>query len=100
MKQSTRRSAGRRMALAALSFGAAAVVLAAAPGQQQPPTFRAGIDLIAVDVQVVNRSGEPIPSIQPDRFSVTIDGRQRKVISADVVRHSEGEVSAATTSNT
>ena len=61
--------------------------------RQQEPTFRAAVELIAVDVQVVDRSGQPIASIKPDKFSVTIDGHQRRVVSVDLVRHEDGGVS-------
>src|SRR5262249_50454575 len=45
--------------------------------------------LIAVDVQVVDQDGRPIVSMSPDKFAVTIDGHQRKVVSVDLIRHSE-----------
>lgn len=54
----------------------------------QVPTFRAGVDLVAVDVQVVDRNGEPIVNLDPARFSVSIDGHKRRVVSVDQIRHS------------
>jgi VWFA-related protein len=57
-------------------------------GQSQSPTFRASVDLIAVDVQVVDSSGRPISSIDPRKFEVTIDGKRRRVASADLVQAS------------
>ena len=56
-----------------------------APAAQQA-TFRATVDLVAVDVQVVNRDGMPIPNLGPEKFEVTIDGRKRRVVSANFVR--------------
>ena len=44
-----------------------------AAGAQQA-TFRATVDLVAVDVQVVDRDGLPIPDPGPKEFEVTIDG--------------------------
>jgi VWFA-related protein len=64
----------------------------AASSPQQPPTFRAGVDLVAVDVQVVDKDGQPMVSLSPDKFSVTIDGHERRVISVDLIRHSEDPV--------
>ena len=52
----------------------------------QQATFRATVDLVAVDVQVVDRDGRPIPNLGPEKFEVTIDGRRRRVVSADFVR--------------
>jgi len=54
-------------------------------GQRPPPTFRSGLDVIAVDVQVVDRNGAPVPGLGPDKFEVTINGRRRRVLSAELV---------------
>jgi len=67
-----------------------ASVLVSAPSAQQP-TFRASVDLIAVDVQVVNRDGKPLTGVTSDKFDVTIDGRRRKVVSVDLVQHAQPE---------
>ena len=63
-------------------------------GQQQDarPTFRSGVDLIAVDVQVVDRDGKPIPALTIADFDVRIDGRKREVVSADLVSYDPGIV--------
>ena len=61
----------------------------------QQPAFRAGVELIAVDVQVVTSSGLPIAGLSPDKFEVSINGRRRRVVSAEMVRY---EVVASTTS--
>ena len=69
-------------------------VLAAATlsaGQQQdatqkpPTTFRSGLDVIAIDVQVIDRNGMPVSGLGPDKFEVTINGKRRRVMSADLV---------------
>lgn len=52
---------------------------------QKPPTFRSGLDVIAVDVQVIDRNGVPVPELGPDKFTVTINGRRRRVLSAELV---------------
>src|SRR5205823_1735520 len=54
--------------------------------QTQQPTFRASVELIAVDVQVVDNNGRPIGNLGAEKFGVTIDGRQRRVASVDLVR--------------
>jgi VWFA-related protein len=68
----------------------------------QQATFRATVDLVAVDVQVVDRDGLPIPNLGPEKFEVTIDGRKRRVISANFVRSvttttTEGDAPLAST---
>lgn len=57
----------------------------AAARQGPVPTFRAGVDLIPVDVQVVGPDGQPLTTLAPDQFEVTIDGRRRRVVSLSVV---------------
>jgi VWFA-related protein len=53
---------------------------------QQAPTFRAAVDLIAVDVQVARASGEPVQGLIASDFEVRIDGRARRVVSAEFVQ--------------
>ncbi len=56
---------------------------------QAPPVFRSGVDLVAVDVQVVGGDGTPIESLGPGDFDVSIDGRRRRVVSVDFVRSTQ-----------
>lgn len=82
-----------------LSIASALVALAlsAAPhAQQQPPVFRSGVELVMVDVQVVDKKGEPILSLRLDQFEVTIDGKKRKVVSAQLVEASTGVATPST----
>jgi VWFA-related protein len=52
---------------------------------QQRPTFRSGIDVVGVEVQVVDRDGKPMPTLGLADFEVRIDGHKRPVVSADLV---------------
>jgi VWFA-related protein len=52
----------------------------------QGPTFRTGVDLIAVDVAVVDRNGRPVEDLLTPDFAVKIDGQTRRVVSAEHVR--------------
>jgi VWFA-related protein len=54
-----------------------------APSQQ--PIFRAGVDLIEVDVGVIDRSGRPIRDLLAPEFSVTVDGKPRRVVTAEFI---------------
>lgn len=74
-----------RLALAAILASVVCV------GAQQPPTFRAAVDLIAVDVQVVDGKGQPIEILDRDNFQVTIDGKKRRVTSANLVQHTSAD---------
>ena len=52
----------------------------------QGPTFRTGIDLIAIDVAVVDRNGRPVENLGAAEFSVKVDGEVRRVVSAEMVK--------------
>jgi VWFA-related protein len=52
----------------------------------QGPTFRTGIDLVTIDVAVVDRNGRPVEDLGAAEFSVKIDGEQRRVVSAELVK--------------
>ncbi|MEO7190289.1 MAG: VWA domain-containing protein [Vicinamibacterales bacterium] len=89
MTSQPRRSAGGLQqvlrVLAVLSL-VAATVLGAGPsllGQ----TFRSSVDLIAVDVHVAGRNGQPLTILTPADVEVTIDGHKRRVLSATFTRH-------------
>lgn len=65
-----------------------AVLCAAAAAQEpQRPTIRSGVELVLVDVQIVDREGHPIEALKAGDFEVSIDGRRRDVVSAELVRH-------------
>ena len=62
----------------------------AAPGatqtsQQPPATFRAGVDLVVVDVIVVDKSGKPVIDLASTDFSVSAGKRPRRVVSSEFV---------------
>ena len=52
----------------------------------QGPTFRTGVELIAVDVAVVDGKGTPVENLLPPDFEVEIDGELRRVVSAEHVK--------------
>lgn len=53
--------------------------------QQRPPTLRSAVDVIAVDVQVIDRDGRPVTGLGPEKFTVTINGRRHRVLTAELV---------------
>ena len=56
-----------------------ACALAAVAALQSQPTFRAGVELIRIDVSVLDKAGKPVTGLQPEDFVVTIDGLPRRV---------------------
>ena len=53
--------------------------------QAQQPVFRSRVDLVAVDVAVVDKDGKAVTVLAPGDFTVTTNGQQRKIVSADFV---------------
>src|SRR5438067_2131703 len=53
--------------------------------QQPSPRFRSGVDVVGVDVTVVDDRGRPIEGLGPSDFTVRIDGRPRRVVSAEFI---------------
>jgi VWFA-related protein len=79
--------ARRAPALAALVVVCAASVSIVTDGRVFGQTFRSSVDLIAVDVQVIDRSGHPVLALGAEDFEVTLDGRRRPVVSVTFTRH-------------
>ena len=55
------------------------------PPPQQTPTFRAGTDLVRVDVTVINRHGDPVTSLTADDFEVRDNGLPQAITSFKLV---------------
>ena len=53
------------------------------PPQLQAPVFRAGVELVALDVSVVDRDGKPVTGLKPEDFVVTLSGQVRPVRTFD-----------------
>lgn len=71
---------------------AVAVIVAAVavPGSHGEPAqqaqFRAGVELIEVDVSVVDNDGRPVEDLRSPEFQVTVDGEPRQVVSAEFIQ--------------
>ena len=79
-----------RVAVAiAVAVIAAPVIFARAqqapPQTQKPPVFRSSVDLVRVDVSVVDGKGMPLLGLGVDDFKVFLDGRERRVVTAEMV---------------
>src|SRR5437867_4085424 len=49
---------------------------------QATPSFKSGVETLPIDVTVITDRGEPIRDLIVSDFTVRIDGRPRKVVSA------------------
>jgi hypothetical protein len=59
---------------------------------QVPPTFRAGIDLLRFDVQVVAAAGTLGPQLTASQFEVKIAGRARPIVMIEFLHVDGGPV--------
>jgi VWFA-related protein len=70
------------------------VWLAVVRGQTPPdpasdqPVFRAKADLVAVDASVVDGKGQPVRDLQPEEFTLEVDGKPRRLVSVEYVDRS------------
>jgi hypothetical protein len=78
-----------RTLLPTAALAAAAVLAPSAQAPQvpaqQPPTFRSGIDLVAVDVTVLARNGRPVATLKAEDFTLQVDGAPRPIVSARLI---------------
>ncbi len=70
---------------------AASLMAAALPTAGQQPTFRSGVDLVTVDATALGSEGQPLTDLGPDDFRLTVDGRPRRLLSAQFVSQAARE---------
>jgi len=59
---------------------------AAQDAQTSGRTFKSGIDVIAIDVAVVDKQGKPVEDLRAGDFTVKVDGRNRPIVSAQLIK--------------
>jgi len=64
---------------------AVALTVAAGAADQQTPTFRSGSNLIAVDVSVVDKNGQPVTNLSAADFEIREDGSVQVVQALSLV---------------
>lgn len=81
---------GVRLASAAIAVAvwlSPASARAVSDEQQQPARFTSTVNMLAVDVRVVDNTGQPILGLLPGDFTVSINHHERRVVSADLVQY-------------
>jgi Ca-activated chloride channel homolog len=74
------RVAGVSVIVAMLAgFGSAGAATPQQPSGSNPPTFRAGVDLVTVSVVVKNREGRPVTGLSRQDFELMDAGRVRDI---------------------
>jgi len=67
-------------ALVSLAVGVPLAAQVAPPPQNQPPTFRAGVEYVEVDARVVDSRNEPVAGLAQRNFQVFEDGVKQDVV--------------------
>jgi VWFA-related protein len=68
---------------------------AAQPAQEpQPPTFRAGINFVRVDVIISDKNGNPVGDLQAADFDLVEDGKPQKIESFKLIKLDGGAADA------
>lgn len=76
-----------------------AALVAHAAAQEQPRTFRSSVDLVSVDVSVIGDGGKPVTGLTAADFALTVDGKPRRVTSAEFISAARDAKAAASGGN-
>jgi VWFA-related protein len=68
-----------------LAMGALAVTSAQDAPQQPAAPLRLAIDVVPVDVGIIDSDGRPVPGLAAKDFTLDVDGRSRRIVSAQYV---------------
>jgi VWFA-related protein len=63
---------------------------------QGQPTFRSSVDLVPVDVNIIDKTGRPVTALEAGDFVLTIDGKVRRIATAQYVAAGEPRAAAPT----
>ena len=72
-----------------------ALVVLGHAAQDAPQRFRAGVDLITIDVSAVDAKGRPVEDLKPGDFVVKVDGKPRPTVSAELITVEQGKPAPA-----
>jgi VWFA-related protein len=82
---SVRRAIGVLSLTTTIAMGVPGDAVAQDPPQQPPPSVRVAVDVVPVDVSIIGNDGKPVTGLTTADFSVDVDGRQRRLVSAQYV---------------
>jgi VWFA-related protein len=92
----TRKPPGAAIApLCAAILAGGLTAAAQKPPQPPRPTFSASVDIVSVDVNVIDRNGRPVRDLTAADFTLSVDGRPRKIASAQFISVSAPATAAA-----
>jgi VWFA-related protein len=67
---------------------------ATAPAQDPPPTFRAAVDIVHVEVSVLDKDRKPVRGLTAADFTITEDGQPREIVAFSQVELPRARVEA------
>lgn len=53
----------------------------------QKPTFRSGVEMVVIDVNVVDEAARPVQGLKPEDFAVSVDHKPRTILSVQYVEY-------------
>jgi VWFA-related protein len=59
------------------------------PGPQAPPVFRAGVELVSIDVTALDGNGRQVTDLTARDFQIEIDGDKRTVSTVEYIRSAD-----------
>src|SRR5258705_5891246 len=71
--------------IALLALSAVEGVAASQDPQAPRTTFKSTVDLVPVDVNVVDKTGRPVSDLAAGDFTLTVDGKPRRIVSAQFI---------------
>ena len=85
----TRRFVGLLVAALLIARPQAQTPSAPPPPQSAQPVFKASTDVIVIDVAVTNDTGDAVSGLTPADFKLEVDGKPRRVVSAQFLDNAE-----------
>jgi Ca-activated chloride channel homolog len=67
------------MHVAQVTFCGFLAMIASSPGDQQPVTIRADVNLVQLHARVTDRAGHSVPGLKKDDFQLFVDGKPQQI---------------------
>lgn len=75
----------KRVLVVTLAVTSFVSIVAGRQGERSQPTFRAGVDLLQLDVSVIDKTRRPVLGLNASDFTVSIDGKPQPIVAFKAV---------------